>query len=142
MILCLFVLSLVSLRQTQSDLIIEPRIKQVHPVLLTADALFAIGDLHGDLEQGLAALKLAGLVNNHGLWSGGKAVVIQTGDLLDRGPDGLGLVQLFERIKVNEASVALLRQLPARCLVLLDIRVLAGRGKCSRRHSAHTHGQS
>ena len=99
---CCFVLGLVFLRQTQSDLVIEPRIKQAHTVIYSADTLFAIGDLHGDLEQGYTALKLAGLVNANGLWSGGKATLVQTGDLLDRGPNSLQLVELFERLKVNE----------------------------------------
>lgn len=107
--LSIFVLSLVSLRRTQSDLVVEPRIKQAHPVILQADTLFAIGDLHGDLEQGLTALQLAGLVTPNGLWSGGKAVLVQTGDLLDRGPKSLELVQLFERLKVSSTAGRQLR---------------------------------
>ena len=102
---CFFVLGLVFLRQTQSDLVIEPRIKQAHPVTFSADTLFAIGDLHGDLEQGYTALKLAGLLNAHGLWSGGKATLVQTGDLVDRGPNSLQLVELFERLKVVTGAV-------------------------------------
>ena len=98
-----FVLGLVFL--AQSDLIIEPLIKQVHPIVLSADTLIAIGDLHGDLEQGYTALKLAGLVNTHNLWAGGQATLVQTGDLLDRGPNSIELVQLFERLKVFSVAV-------------------------------------
>lgn len=99
-ILGVFVFGLVSL-QTQSDLIVESRIKKRHPVILARDTLIAIGDLHGDLEQGYAALKLAGLVNAHDRWSGGQATLVQTGDLLDREPNSIDLVQLFERLKVR-----------------------------------------
>ena len=102
--LAVFALGLVSLRHSQSDLIIEPRIKLVHPVLLSADTLIAVGDLHGDLEQGYTALKLAGLVNRQNVWAGGQATLVQTGDLLDRGPNSIELVQLFERLKVYSVS--------------------------------------
>ena len=102
----IFVLGLQFLRQSQSDLIIDPRIKQVHPVSLSAGTLIAIGDLHGDLEQGCTALKLAGLVNRHNLWAGGQATLVQTGDLLDRGPNSIELVQLFERLKVFRETCA------------------------------------
>lgn len=99
-VFAVFVPCLVFLRQSQSDLISEPLSKQVHPIVLSADTLIAIGDLHGDLEQGYAALKLAGLVNTHKAWAGGQATLVQTGDLLDRGPNSIKLVQLFERLKV------------------------------------------
>lgn len=107
----IFALGLVSLRQSQSNLIIEPRIKQVHPVVPSADTLIAIGDLHGDLEQGYKALKLAGVVNRHNLWAGGQATLVQTGDLLDRGPNSIELVQLFERLKVLNENCAQLAPL-------------------------------
>ncbi|KAL3163181.1 hypothetical protein ABBQ32_009587 [Trebouxia sp. C0010 RCD-2024] len=102
--LSVFVIGLASLR-TQSELDVEPRSQERHPVVLPADTLLAIGDLHGDLEQGYAALKLAGLVNRNDRWSGGQATLVQTGDLLDRGPKSIELVQLFERLK-GEAAAA------------------------------------
>ena len=105
-VLGVFVLGLVFLRQSLSDLIIEPRIKHVHSVVLSADTLIAVGDLHGDLEQAYTALKLAGLVNRHNLWAGGQATLVQTGDLLDRGPNSIELVQLFERLKVFRETCA------------------------------------
>ena len=64
------------------------------------EPLYAVADLHGDLGQALAALRLVGLADATGSWTGGKATLVQTGDLLDRGPDSLALVSLFERLKV------------------------------------------
>ena len=101
--LCVFVLGLVSLH-TLSEQIVESRSQERYTLIITADTLIAVGDLHGDLEQGYAALKLAGLVNRHYRWSGGQATLVQTGDLLDRGPKSLELVQLFERLKVPRAG--------------------------------------
>ncbi|KAL0042325.1 hypothetical protein WJX77_009183 [Trebouxia sp. C0004] len=99
-----FVLGLFCLH-TQSSLLLEPRISHPPKTTLSADTVCAIGDLHGDLEQGYTALRLAGVVDVQGSWSGGKATLVQTGDLLDRGPNSLDLVELFERLKV-EASKA------------------------------------
>ena len=66
-----------------------------------SDTIFAIGDLHGDLAQAEAALELVGLTDSSGNWQGGSSTLVQTGDLLDRGPDSLALVQLFEGLKVG-----------------------------------------
>ena len=54
----------------------------------TADAncgLFALGDIHGDLSGAITALRAAGLVNRFGNWTGGCSVLVQTGDIADRG---------------------------------------------------------
>ena len=44
-----------------------------------------MGDLHGDVDHALQALRLCGVVDVLGRWSGGSATVVQTGDVLDRG---------------------------------------------------------
>ena len=62
--------------------------------------LFAIGDLHGDLEQSQAALRLLGLVDEAG-WAGGNATLVQTGDLVDRGPDSLPLLRYWWDLKTQ-----------------------------------------
>ena len=45
----------------------------------------ALGDIHGDVDALAAILRSAGLVDANRHWSGGSAVVVQTGDILDRG---------------------------------------------------------
>lgn len=105
---CSFVVVLLYLRETQSTLVLEPRIRHAPIQVLSADTVCAIGDLHGDLEQGRTALRLAGLINVQGAWSGGKATLVQTGDLLDRGPNSLDLVELFERLKVKLVLIIVL----------------------------------
>jgi len=50
-----------------------------------ATRLVAIGDLHGDLEAAKKALRLARAIDASDTWIGGKLVVVQTGDVLDRG---------------------------------------------------------
>lgn len=67
--------------------------------------LIALGDLHADLKTTLAALRLAGLVDEQGAWSGGDSVLVQTGDQTDRGPDSLEVLQLLMRLE-GEAAAA------------------------------------
>ena len=63
----------------------------------------AIGDLHGDLRAARAALRLAGAIDTLDRWIGGDLVVVQTGDLLDRGDDEPEVLDLLERL-VSEAG--------------------------------------
>lgn len=55
----------------------------------------AIGDLHADPAAARAALRLAGLIDDHDAWTGGDTVLVQTGDVNDRGPDGPGVMRLL-----------------------------------------------
>ena len=49
--------------------------------------IVAVGDVHGDAGALASILQRAGLINAQRRWSGGTAVLVQTGDCLDRGPD-------------------------------------------------------
>jgi hypothetical protein len=70
-----------------------------------AERVVAIGDLHGDLRATRAALRLAGALGDDGHWSGGKLVVVQTGDQLDRGDDEPDILDLLDRL-AEEARAA------------------------------------
>jgi len=67
--------------------------------------LVAIGDLHGDLGGARAALRAAGAIDEHDHWIGGDLVVVQTGDVLDRGDDERALLDLIGRLE-TEAQAA------------------------------------
>lgn len=47
----------------------------------------AIGDVHGAGDAFVSILQKAGLIDAQKRWSGGSAILVQTGDLLDRGQD-------------------------------------------------------
>ncbi|KAJ9471271.1 Shewanella-like protein phosphatase 2 [Diplonema papillatum] len=64
----------------------------------------AIGDLHGDLDAAMRVLKLARVVDDAGSWIGGRTVVVQLGDLTDRGTDSAGCVDLFLRLQAEAAA--------------------------------------
>ena len=66
-----------------------------------AARLFVTSDPHGHLAQLEAGLSSAGLVNDHGDWCGGTARLYVLGDLVDRGPDGIGVIDLLMRLEVQ-----------------------------------------
>ncbi len=71
----------------------------------TPTHIVAIGDLHGDLAAARAALRLGGAIDGDDRWIGGELVVIQTGDILDRGDDEEEIFELFQRLR-EEAEAA------------------------------------
>lgn len=76
------------------------------PTRLPAPArLVAVGDLHGDLDATRAALRLAGAIDDRDHWSGGKLVLVQTGDQLDRGDGEHAILDLLDRL-TDEARAA------------------------------------
>lgn len=70
-----------------------------------AERIVAIGDVHGDLQAARRALQLAGATNDQDRWIGGKLVVVQTGDQLDRGDEEQAILDLFQRLVEEAAAV-------------------------------------
>jgi hypothetical protein len=65
------------------------------------ERLVAIGDLHADWEGTVRAFRLAGAIDESGRWSGGALAVVQTGDQLDRGPDGRKILDFLAELGVE-----------------------------------------
>jgi hypothetical protein len=64
--------------------------------------IIAVGDVHGDLAQLRAVLEMANIINDDGAWvdrSG--AVVVQVGDLLDRGPHDKGVMDFLMQLQAE-----------------------------------------
>ncbi|KAL9316542.1 hypothetical protein ACSQ67_017543 [Phaseolus vulgaris] len=59
-----------------------------------------VGDLHGDLKQARSALEMAGVLSSDGqdLWTGGETVLVQLGDILDRGEDEIAILSLLRSL--------------------------------------------
>lgn len=70
-----------------------------------------MGDVHGQLTrltqllQGAGLIDPAGLWTERPLWSGGTATLWFLGDFFDRGPAGLGVVDLVMRLQQEAAAV-------------------------------------
>jgi hypothetical protein len=71
----------------------------------TSERIVAVADAHGAYERFVAILRAAGLVDSRQRWSGGRAIFVQTGDVLDRGADSRRILDLLRRLD-GEASRA------------------------------------
>lgn len=69
-----------------------------------AERVVAIGDLHGDLGGARAAFRAAGIIDEHDHWSGGKTVVVQVGDILDRGDDEQAILDLIAKLETQSRA--------------------------------------
>jgi hypothetical protein len=65
----------------------------------TTERIVAVGDIHGAFEQFVAILRTAGLIDNRNRWTGKKAVLVQTGDVVDRGPDSRKALDLLRKLE-------------------------------------------
>lgn len=63
------------------------------------EKIVAIGDVHGDYEQFVKLLKGTGLVDERLRWTGGRAHLVQTGDVVDRGPDSRKVLDLLMKLE-------------------------------------------
>lgn len=66
---------------------------------------FVVGDVHGSLDQTVILLRRAGLMSEALTWTGGTATLWFTGDFADRGPHGLGAIDLAMWLQ-REAAAA------------------------------------
>ncbi|MEU8961798.1 MULTISPECIES: metallophosphoesterase [unclassified Streptomyces] len=66
--------------------------------------LYVVGDVHGYLDELLAALRAQGLIDESGNWAAGTARLWFLGDFTDRGPDGIGVIDLVMRLSAEAAA--------------------------------------
>lgn len=66
---------------------------------------YVIGDVHGQIETLTHLLRSAGLVGDDLAWTGGASTLWFVGDYVDRGPDGIGVIDLIMRLE-TEAKAA------------------------------------
>ncbi|MFO7654326.1 MAG: metallophosphoesterase [Candidatus Krumholzibacteriia bacterium] len=66
--------------------------------------IVALGDWHGDLDAARRGLRVAGAIDAHDRWCGGDLVVVQTGDVLDRGDEEQAILDLLRRIGEEAAA--------------------------------------
>ena len=64
----------------------------------------AVGDIHGDYENFVMILKGTGLIDANLHWTGGRTHLVQTGDILDRGPQAKDAFDLLMRLEKEAAA--------------------------------------
>ncbi|WP_407706561.1 metallophosphoesterase [Streptomyces scopuliridis] len=66
--------------------------------------LYVVGDVHGYLDELLAALAAQDLIDADGHWAADNARLWFLGDFTDRGPDGIGVIDLVMRLSAEAAA--------------------------------------
>jgi len=70
-----------------------------------AGTMYVIGDIHGEYAKLMVLLRKAGLIDSTMQWAGGEATLCFLGDYVDRGPDGIGVIDLIMCLE-REAAAA------------------------------------
>jgi Calcineurin-like phosphoesterase len=73
---------------------------KAHPAIVEiddADEIYALSDPHGGAKE-LAALLEANHLIAGTTWKGGSAILVVAGDLIDKGPDSLGVIDLLRKL--------------------------------------------
>ena len=65
----------------------------------TAERVVAIADVHGAHVRFQTLLKTLGLIDQRDRWTGGRTHLVQTGDVLDRGPDSKLVLDLLRKLE-------------------------------------------
>ncbi|MGH3312388.1 MAG: metallophosphoesterase [Streptomyces sp.] len=66
--------------------------------------LFVVGDVHGYLDELRAALLDAGIIDACDNWAAGTTRLWFLGDFTDRGPDGIGVIDLVMNLSAQAAA--------------------------------------
>ncbi len=66
--------------------------------------LYVVGDVHGYLDELRTALHENGLIDAEGHWSAGQSRLWFLGDFTDRGPDGVGVIDLVMQLSAEAAA--------------------------------------
>jgi hypothetical protein len=75
-----------------------------------ASTIYAIGDIHGDYDKAVKILTAAKLLKEipakpeDAQWAGGSAVLVCTGDMIDKGPKAVEVVRLMRALQADAVS--------------------------------------
>lgn len=72
---------------------------------MTPSSLYVVGDIHGYRQRLEILLQQSTLIDEQKGWCGGSAALWFTGDLCDRGPDGVGVCELVMRLQEEAEAV-------------------------------------
>jgi hypothetical protein len=92
------------LARTQAYATEPARATEREPGELPDGDAFAVGDVHGCLDELRAALQAAGFIDAADRWLAGNARLWFLGDLTDRGPNGIGVIDLVMSLQRQAAE--------------------------------------
>jgi hypothetical protein len=69
----------------------------------SGSTIVAVGDVHGESAALREILRHAKVLGNQEQWIGENTILVQTGDVIDRGPDSRGAYKLLEKLQSEAA---------------------------------------
>jgi hypothetical protein len=78
--------------------------KDQEPTGYKPQRIIAIGDLHGDFDNTVRTLRMAQVINNKNEWICEKTILVQTGDIVDRGDDTLKIYKFFQNLTIQASK--------------------------------------
>ena len=66
--------------------------------------IVAVGDLHGDFDAWRQIALQAHLIDDRNRWAGGSTILVQLGDIVDRGPDSLKIISHLMKLQAQAAA--------------------------------------
>ena len=82
----------------------QPRADEPACAFTGVERIVAVGDVHGAYTRYLEILRTAGIIDKRDRWAGGKAHLVQLGDVVDRGPDSRKAIDFLRRLERDAAS--------------------------------------
>ena len=71
---------------------------------LTAKRIVVVGDIHGDFKRLVQVLRLANVIDSKNRWIANNTQLVQLGDLPDRGPDTMKVIELLRELEKSAPS--------------------------------------
>ena len=87
-----------------------------------------VGDIHGDLRKAIASLEAAQVLQEQDgqvRWAGGDTVVVQLGDVLDRGDSEIGMQLASQLLPTSLWSLDYLAWMKPAILIIDELQVLS-----------------
>lgn len=95
------------------EVVTGPRDWDLYPAITNVDSTattYALSDVHGGYARMIALLATAGLIDANivspdaAVWRGGSATLIVLGDLIDKGPQGLEVIEAMQALETSAAA--------------------------------------
>ena len=91
--------------------------------------LLAVGDIHGDFDSLVAILQELEIIDHQHHWTGGNTTLVQTGDMLDRGPKDRQVMDLLMALEKeapkSDGEVIVLLGNHEMLILMADMRYVA-----------------
>lgn len=93
-------------------ILVQHRVPDIHDAPIGAGSrkpafrqrLVAVGDLHGDVAHAQKVLRMANVIDDTSAWIAGTDILVQTGDIVDRGTYALDIYRMMRNLREQASA--------------------------------------